>query len=86
MAFDSTRSSSGEYTTSRFIIDDIESAISDECVNTYASDDIESLRLQASRLEHLLQVMPAGVIVIIDTEKLQHVTDSRETRAFLGQV
>lgn len=83
MAFDSTRSSSGEYTTSRFIIDDIESTISDECVNTYASDDIESLRLQASRLEHLLQVMPAGVIVIDGKGIVRQANE--QAKALLGE-
>ena len=34
-------------------------------VNTApSSEEVNSLRLQASRLEHLLQVMPAGVIVL----------------------
>ncbi|BFT31110.1 sensor histidine kinase [Alteromonas sp. D210916BOD_24] len=83
MAFDGTRNSSDGYTTSRFIIDDIDNAISSERNDAFSCDDIDSLRLQASRLEHLLQVMPAGVIVIDGKGIVRQANE--QAKALLGE-
>jgi len=63
MAFEGTHNSV-DYSESSFAIGGYGNSFSHSGDGTSNSDDIDALRLQASRLEHLLQVMPAGVIVI----------------------
>lgn len=82
MAFDSTYSSS-DNTASRYVLSDIDSAIAGNGYSEAASDDIDSLRLQASRLEHLLQVMPAGVIVIDGKGVVRQANE--QAKALLGE-
>lgn len=82
MAFDSTYSSS-DNTASRYVLSDIDSAIAGNGYSEAATDDIDSLRLQASRLEHLLQVMPAGVIVIDGKGVVRQANE--QAKALLGE-
>ena len=81
MAFDSTPQST-EYSASSYALDSIDNAISRDEYDPSSSDDISSLRLQASRLEHLLQVMPAGVIVIDGKGIVRQANE--QARALLG--
>ena len=48
-----------------------------------SSEEVNSLRLQASRLEHLLQVMPAGVIVLDGKGIVRQAND--QAKALLGE-
>ena len=82
MAFDSI-SHSTEYTASDYAADGIDNAVSHNEYHASCSDDIASLRLQASRLEHLLQVMPAGVIVIDGKGIVRQAND--QAKALLGE-
>jgi len=82
MAFDSTYSSS-DNTASRYVLSDIDSAIAGNGYSEAATDNIDSLRLQASRLEHLLQVMPAGVIVIDGKGVVRQANE--QAKALLGE-
>ncbi len=82
MAFDSTTHST-DYTTSAYALDSVEAAMprAEGCSSSY--DDIDSLRLQASRLEHLLQVMPAGVIVLDGKGVVRQANE--QAKALLGE-
>ena len=82
MAFDSTTHST-DYTTSAYTLDSVEAVM--PCAERFNSshDDIDSLRLQASRLEHLLQVMPAGVIVIDGKGVVRQANE--QAKALLGE-
>lgn len=82
MAFDSTTHST-DYTTSAYALDSVEASMprAESCSSSY--DDIDSLRLQASRLEHLLQVMPAGVIVIDGKGVVRQANE--QAKALLGE-
>ena len=82
MAFDSTTHST-DYTTSAYTLDSVEAAMprAEGCSSSY--DDIDSLRLQASRLEHLLQVMPAGVIVLDGKGVVRQANE--QAKALLGE-
>ena len=82
MAFDSTPQST-EYSASSYALDSIDNAISRDEYDPSCSDDISSLRLQASRLEHLLQVMPAGVIVIDGKGIVRQANE--QAKALLGE-
>jgi len=82
MAFDSTPQST-EYSASSYALDSIDNAISHDEYHPSSSDDIASLRLQASRLEHLLQVMPAGVIVIDGKGIVRQANE--QAKALLGE-
>ena len=82
MAFDSTPQST-EYSASSYALDSIDNAISRDEYDPSSSDDISSLRLQASRLEHLLQVMPAGVIVIDGKGIVRQANE--QAKALLGE-
>jgi len=82
MAFDST-SHSTDYTTSGYALESIDNAMSGSDYPTSSSEDIASLRLQASRLEHLLQVMPAGVIVIDGKGIVRQANE--QAKALLGE-
>ena len=81
MAFDSTQQST-EYFASAYALNG-GSAVSQDDYQTSQNDDIESLRLQASRLEHLLQVMPAGVIVIDGKGIVRQANE--QAKALLGE-
>ena len=81
-SFDSTPQST-EYSTSSYALDSIDNAISRDEYDPSSSDDISSLRLQASRLEHLLQVMPAGVIVIDGKGIVRQANE--QAKALLGE-
>lgn len=63
MAFEGTHNSV-DFSESSFALGGYGDSIAHSSDGISNSDNIEALRLQASRLEHLLQVMPAGVIVI----------------------
>lgn len=63
MAFEGTHNSV-DFSESSFAIGSYGNSFAHPSDGISNSDDIDALRLQASRLEHLLQVMPAGVIVI----------------------
>ena len=82
MAFDSSPHST-DYTTSAYTLDSVEAVM--PCAERFNSshDDIDSLRLQASRLEHLLQVMPAGVIVIDGKGVVRQANE--QAKALLGE-
>jgi len=82
MAFDSTTHST-DYTTSAYTLDSVEAVMpcAERCNSSH--DDIDSLRLQASRLEHLLQVMPAGVIVIDGKGVVRQANE--QAKALLGE-
>ncbi|WP_394221949.1 sensor histidine kinase [Alteromonas gracilis] len=82
MAFDST-SHSTEYSASGYALDSIDNAMSCSDYPTSCTDDVASLRLQASRLEHLLQVMPAGVIVIDGKGIVRQANE--QAKALLGE-
>ena len=82
MAFDSTLEST-EYLASAFALNGDDSTVIRADYQTSKSDDIESLRLQASRLEHLLQVMPAGVIVIDGKGIVRQANE--QAKALLGE-
>ena len=82
MALDSTPQST-EYFASAFALNGGGSAITRDDYQTSRSNDIESLRLQASRLEHLLQVMPAGVIVIDGKGIVRQANE--QAKALLGE-
>ncbi|GFD82022.1 sensor histidine kinase [Tenacibaculum sp. KUL118] len=82
MAFDSSPHST-DYTTSAYALNGVDSAMSRDDYPVSGSDDIESLRLQASRLEHLLQVMPAGVIVIDGKGIVRQANE--QAKALLGE-
>ncbi len=82
MAFESTHNSS-EYLAPRFSTNEIGSTMSCEKLRLSKSDDIDSLRLQASRLEHLLKVMPAGVIVLDGKGIVRQAND--QAKALLGE-
>lgn len=82
MAFESTHNST-DYSANRFLHDEIDSAISRNGECHSKSNDITSLRLQASRLEHLLQVMPAGVIVIDGKGIVRQANE--QAKALLGE-
>ena len=82
MAFDSTLEST-EYLASAFALNGGGSTVIRADYQTSKSDDIESLRLQASRLEHLLQVMPAGVIVIDGKGIVRQANE--QAKALLGE-
>ncbi|AXT37675.1 PAS domain-containing protein [Alteromonas sp. BL110] len=81
MAFDSTPQAT-EYFASAYALNG-GSAASQDDYQTSQNDDIESLRLQASRLEHLLQVMPAGVIVIDGKGIVRQANE--QAKALLGE-
>jgi two-component system sensor histidine kinase FlrB len=82
MAFEGTHNAA-DYSANRFLHDELDSAIArgDECSSK--SNDLASLRLQASRLEHLLQVMPAGVIVIDGKGIVRQANE--QAKALLGE-
>ena len=82
MAFDSSPHST-DYTTSAYTLDSVEAVMpcAERCNSSH--DDIDSLRLQASRLEHLLQVMPAGVIVIDGKGVVRQANE--QAKALLGE-
>lgn len=82
MAFDSTLEST-EYLASAFALNGDGSTVIRADYQTSKSDNIESLRLQASRLEHLLQVMPAGVIVIDGKGIVRQANE--QAKALLGE-
>ena len=82
MAFDSTPHST-EYLASAYALHGADTAMSRDDHRASCNDDVESLRLQASRLEHLLQVMPAGVIVIDGKGIVRQ--DNEQAKALLGE-
>ena len=82
MAFDSTPQST-EYFASAYALNSGGSALTRDDYQTSRGEDIESLRLQASRLEHLLQVMPAGVIVIDGKGIVRQANE--QAKALLGE-
>ena len=82
MAFDSTPQST-EYFASAYALNGGGSALTRDDYQTSRGEDIESLRLQASRLEHLLQVMPAGVIVIDGKGIVRQANE--QAKALLGE-
>ncbi|MBR9896603.1 MAG: PAS domain-containing protein [Gammaproteobacteria bacterium] len=82
MAFDSTPHST-EYLASAYALHGADTAMSRDDHRASCNDDVESLRLQASRLEHLLQVMPAGVIVIDGKGIVRQANE--QAKALLGE-
>ncbi|WDT87159.1 sensor histidine kinase [Alteromonas sp. 009811495] len=82
MAFEGTHNTT-DYSANRFLHDEIDSAIAQSGKCSSKSNDIASLRLQASRLEHLLQVMPAGVIVIDGKGIVRQANE--QAKALLGE-
>ena len=82
MAFDSTPHST-EYLASAYALHGANTAMSRDDHRASGNDDVESLRLQASRLEHLLQVMPAGVIVIDGKGIVRQANE--QAKALLGE-
>ena len=85
MAYDGSQSIS-EYAASSFVFNGSNSNVNlaDSSVNpTPSSEEVASLRLQASRLEHLLQVMPAGVIVLDGKGIVRQAND--QAKALLGE-
>ncbi|APD89153.1 PAS domain-containing sensor histidine kinase [Alteromonas mediterranea] len=82
MAFESTPHST-EYLASAYALHGADTAMSRDDYRASCNDDVESLRLQASRLEHLLQVMPAGVIVIDGKGIVRQANE--QAKALLGE-
>lgn len=82
MAFDSTPHST-EHLASAYALHGADTAMSRDDHRASCNDDVESLRLQASRLEHLLQVMPAGVIVIDGKGIVRQANE--QAKALLGE-
>ncbi|AGP77308.1 PAS domain-containing protein [Alteromonas mediterranea] len=82
MAFESTPHST-EYLASAYALHGADTAMSRDDHRASCNDDVESLRLQASRLEHLLQVMPAGVIVIDGKGIVRQANE--QAKALLGE-
>ncbi|APD93355.1 PAS domain-containing sensor histidine kinase [Alteromonas mediterranea] len=82
MAFESTPHST-EYLASAYALHGADTAMSRDDHRASYNDDVESLRLQASRLEHLLQVMPAGVIVIDGKGIVRQANE--QAKALLGE-
>ena len=85
MAYDSSQTIS-EYAASSFVFHGSKSNdnLADFSTNqTPSSEEVASLRLQASRLEHLLQVMPAGVIVLDGNGIVRQAND--QAKALLGE-
>jgi len=85
MAYDSSQTIS-EYAASSFVFHGSKSNdnLADFSTNqTPSSEEVASLRLQASRLEHLLQVMPAGVIVLDGKGIVRQAND--QAKALLGE-
>jgi two-component system sensor histidine kinase FlrB len=85
MAYDSSQTIS-EYAASSFVFHGSKSNdnLADFSTNqTPSSEELASLRLQASRLEHLLQVMPAGVIVLDGKGIVRQAND--QAKALLGE-
>ena len=85
MAYDSSQTIS-EYAASSFVFHGSKSNdnLADFSTNqTPSSEEVASLRLQASRLEHLLQVMPAGVIVLDGRGIVRQAND--QAKALLGE-
>ncbi|NDW20671.1 sensor histidine kinase [Alteromonas hispanica] len=91
MAYDSSQSIS-EYAASSFVFHGVKNKREHTFTSTdysapnnklSSSEELTSLRLQASRLEHLLQVMPAGVIVLDGKGIVRQAND--QAKALLGE-
>lgn len=91
MAYDSSQSIS-EYAASSFVFHGVKDKREHTFTSTdysapknklSSSEELTSLRLQASRLEHLLQVMPAGVIVLDGKGIVRQAND--QAKALLGE-
>ena len=82
MALDST-STTSEFTPTDFVFDGVSESTSSRVDTALCNDELASLRLQASRLEHLLQVMPAGVIVIDGKGIVRQANE--QAKALLGE-
>ncbi|OJF67364.1 PAS domain-containing sensor histidine kinase [Alteromonas sp. V450] len=82
MALDST-STTSEFTPTDFVFDGVSESTSSRVDTSLCNDELASLRLQASRLEHLLQVMPAGVIVIDGKGIVRQANE--QAKALLGE-
>ena len=82
MALDST-STTSEFTPTDFVFDGVSESTPSRVDTALCNDELASLRLQASRLEHLLQVMPAGVIVIDGKGIVRQANE--QAKALLGE-
>ena len=86
MIFDSTHdssTSSSEQFTSSYDVPSVEHALEATTPSYVSEAEVSSLRRQASRLENLLQVMPAGVIVIDGKGVVRQANDL--AKALLGE-
>ena len=86
MIFDSTHdssTSSSEQFTSSYDVPSVEHALEAATPSYVSEAEVSSLRRQASRLENLLQVMPAGVIVIDGKGVVRQANDL--AKALLGE-
>ena len=82
MTYDSSTLSSEHYIPS-FDVSAFDSALESGAPSLASDAEVYSLRRQASRLEHLLKVMPAGVIVIDGKGVVRQAND--QAKALLGE-
>ena len=61
----------------------LEESFNSASVSVVSADEVASLRRQASQLEHLLKVMPAGVIVLDGKGVVKQAND--QAKALLGE-